>query len=87
MVLTFGYECLVINPADLPTTNKESSEKTDPADSRKMAKALRAGLLTGIHVPTLETEGDLQLFLNRKRLWADLVRVKKKAKTNCFKTG
>ncbi|WP_373397832.1 hypothetical protein V8V91_25475 [Algoriphagus halophilus] len=35
----------MINPADLPTTNKESSEKTDPVDSRKMAKALRAGLL------------------------------------------
>ncbi|WP_373395814.1 hypothetical protein V8V91_14705 [Algoriphagus halophilus] len=42
----------MINPADLPTANKESSEKTDPVDSRKMAKALRAGLLRGIHVPT-----------------------------------
>lgn len=77
----------MINPADLPTNNKESSEKTDPVDSRKMAKALRAGLLRGIHVPSLETEGDRQLFRYRKRLWADLVPVKTGSKTNSFKTG
>jgi transposase len=83
----FGYTCLVINPADLPTTNKESSEKTDPVDSRKMAKSLRAGLLRGIHVPTLETEGDRQLFRYRKRLWADLVRVKNRIKDKLLQNG
>ncbi len=52
----FGYHCLVVNPADIPTTNKETTEKTDPIDSRKIAKALRGGLLVGIHVPSEETE-------------------------------
>ena len=41
----YGYNCLVVNPADIPTSNKESSEKTDPVDSRKIAKALRGGML------------------------------------------
>lgn len=38
---SYGYECLVVNPADIPTSNKETAEKTDPIDSRKIAKALR----------------------------------------------
>jgi hypothetical protein len=50
-LVSFGYECLVVNAADIPTSNKESSEKADPSDSRKIGKALRAGLLTGIHIP------------------------------------
>lgn len=83
----FGYECLVVNPADIPTTNKESSEKTDPVDSRKIARALRAGLLHGIHVPSVETEGHRQLFRYRKKLWADLVRVKNRIKDKLLFSG
>ena len=49
----YGYHCLVVNPADIPTSNKEASGKTDPIDSRKIGKTLRSGLLTSIHVPAL----------------------------------
>ena len=84
---SYGYECLVVNPADIPTTNKESSEKTDPVDSRKIAKSLRGGLLRGIHVPDLELEGHRQLFRYRKRLWSDLVRVKNRIKDKLINTG
>lgn len=83
----FGYSCLVVNPADIPTTNKESSEKTDPIDSRKIAKSLRAGLLKGIHVPTEDTLGERQLFRYRKKLWADLVRVKNRIKDKLLFNG
>jgi hypothetical protein len=76
----FGYQCLIVNAADIPTSNKESSSKTDPSDSRKIGKALRAGLLTSIHVPDPSTEGDRQLFRYRKRLLADLTRVKNRIK-------
>ena len=31
----WGYQCLVVNAADIPTSNKETSSKTDPMDSRK----------------------------------------------------
>lgn len=82
-----GYECLVVNAADIPTSNKESSSKTDPIDSRKIAKALRAGLLTSIHVPELQTEGDRQLFRYRKKLQADLTRVKNRIKDKFLFTG
>jgi transposase len=83
----FGYECLVVNAADIPTSNKESSSKTDPIDSRKIAKALRAGLLVSIHVPDQTTEGDRQLFRYRKRLLSDLTRVKNRIKDKFLSTG
>jgi hypothetical protein len=34
---------IVINPADVPTTDRERSFKHDPADARKLARSLRAG--------------------------------------------
>ena len=84
---TFGYECLVVNPADIPTSNKESANKSDPLDSRKIAKALRAHLLTSIYVPDQVTEGDRQLFRYRKRLLADQTRVKNRIKDKFLFTG
>lgn len=84
---SFGYDCLVVNPADIPTTNKESSGKTDPIDSRKIGKALRSGLLTSVHVPKLYTEGDRQLFRYRKKLWSDLVKVKNRIKDKILFAG
>jgi transposase len=86
-LIGFGYQCLVVNAADIPTSNKESSSKTDPIDSRKIGKALRAGLLTSIHVPDQVTEGDRQLFRYRRRLLADLTRVKNRIKDKFLFTG
>jgi transposase len=83
----FGYQCLIVNAADIPTSNKESSTKTDPSDSRKIGKALRAGLLTSIHIPHPATQGDRQLFRYRKRLLADLTRVKNRIKDKFLFTG
>ena len=86
-LIDFGYACLVVNAADIPTSNKESNNKTDPSDSRKIAKALRAGLLTSIYVPQQVTEGDRQLFRYRKRVLADLTRIKNRIKDKFLFTG
>lgn len=86
-LISFGYDCLVVNAADIPTSNKESTNKTDPMDSRKIGKALRAGLLTSIHVPNQTTEGDRQLFRYRKKLQADLTRIKNRIKDKFLFTG
>lgn len=86
-LISFGYECLVVNAADIPTSNKETANKTDPIDSRKIGKALRAGLLTPIHVPSQTTEGDRQLFRYRKKLQADLTRIKNRIKDKFLFTG
>lgn len=84
---SYGYLSRVVNASDIPTSNKEASNKTDPSDSRKIAKALRAGLLSSIHVPDQEIEGHRQLFRYRKRLLQDLNRVKNRIKDKFLFTG
>lgn len=46
-----GIDNIVINPADVPTTNKEKVYKTDKVDSRKLAKELENSNLEAIYVP------------------------------------
>ncbi len=48
---SLGIDNIVVNPADVPTTHKEKTTKTDRVDSRKLAKSLEHGQLTGIYVP------------------------------------
>jgi transposase len=47
-----GISCIVVNPADVPTSHKEKEFKTDPRDCRKIAKALQSNLLEGIYIPS-----------------------------------
>jgi transposase len=49
-----GIECLVVNPADVPSTHKDEVSKTDPRDARTIAMALQCGQLKGIYVPSLQ---------------------------------
>jgi transposase len=56
-----GVNCIVINPADVPTSQKERIQKTDKADSRKLARSLRSGELSGIQLPDKQLEADRAL--------------------------
>lgn len=49
-LLELGIKNIVINAADLPVTNKEKVNKTDPVDSRRIAKALMNNQLKGIYI-------------------------------------
>jgi len=79
-LISYGYECLVVNPSDIPSTSHESQNKTDKIDSRKIARTLQAGLLRSSYIPDEQLEGDRLLIRYRKRLWGDLVRVKNRIK-------
>ena len=46
-----GIKSIIVNPADIPTTDKERRQKEDKRDSRKIAQTLRSGHLQGIYVP------------------------------------
>ena len=50
--------CIVINPADVPTTHKESNSKSDRVDARKLARHLRNGDLTPIYIPCRAAQED-----------------------------
>ena len=77
---TKGIECLVINPADIPSTQKDEVYKNDSRDARGIGQALAAGQLKGIYVPSPQQEADRNLLRHRKKLWRDLVRCKNRVK-------
>lgn len=51
-----GIRNVVVNPADVPTSDKERDKKTDPRDSRKLARELQNGSMEALFVPGLEDE-------------------------------
>lgn len=75
-----GIKNIVVNPADVPTTDKEKKQKRDQVDSRKLCKALRENNLTGIYVPTQEHLQDRNAVRQRKKLVGDIVRCKNRIK-------
>lgn len=82
-----GLECIIVNPADVPGTNKQRRSKTDKVDARKLAMHLAAGLLEAIHVPSEKLQKQRSLIRFRKRLWGDLCRAKNRLKSELHFQG
>lgn len=53
---SLNYNCIVINPADIPSTQKETLSKTDTVDAKKLARELEKGSLIAIYIPTKKEE-------------------------------
>lgn len=64
----FGFETLVVNPADIPTSGKDRVFKTDKRDSKKILAALRGGELQGIHCPEVIEERDRSLLRSKTQV-------------------
>jgi transposase len=77
---TLGIECLIINPADIPRSQKDTLQKTDPRDARNLGLQLQSGVLKSIHIPDEQQEADRVFFRHRKRIWKDLTRCKNRIK-------
>ena len=75
-----GIENTVVNPSDVPTTDKEKKQKRDCVDSRKLCKSLRERALRGIYVPTQEQQEDRGVMRLRKKLVEDIARCKNRIK-------
>lgn len=75
-----GIECLIINPADIPRSQKDTLHKTDLRDARNLGLRLQSGVLKSIHIPTEQQEADRVLFRHRKRIWKDITRCKNRIK-------
>lgn len=76
-----GAKCLVIHPADVPTSDKEKRNKSDQIDSRKLGRSLKNGDLQPIHVPDEEIEQDRALLRTRDRIVRNKTRVKNRIKS------
>lgn len=75
-----GIVTIVVNPADIPTMQKERSTKTDRVDSRKLARSLENKELKGIYIPDRLTEEYRQLARYRSRLVSEQTRLKNRIK-------
>jgi transposase len=75
-----GVRCMVVNPADVPTKDKERSGKTDPVDCRKLARGLRSGDIRGIYVPSRVKVEDRNLLRTRQGMVKKQTRCKNQIK-------
>jgi transposase len=75
-----GVNSIVVNPADIPTTQKEQVQKEDKRDSVKIAKGLRSGNLNAIYIPSEKSVEDRGLIRIRHLLVKDAVRYKSRIK-------
>lgn len=76
----FGIENIVINPADVPTTDKERRHKTDSWDSRKLSRELINNSLRAIYVPDEFHESLRSLCRLRERTVSHQTRLKNRIK-------
>jgi len=75
-----GVNSIVVNAADIPTTDKERQQKEDRRDSRKIVNGLRLGQLKGIHIPSERVQNDRALMRIRDRIVRDITRNKNRIK-------
>src|SRR5687768_5523633 len=73
-LLKAGISNIIINPADLPQTDKQKKTKTDVHDSRATARYLESGLLHGIYIMPDEQQELRALFRLRQKKVADVTR-------------
>jgi len=82
-----GVPCIVANPADVPTTNKERTGKRDPSDSRKLARSLRNRELKAIYVPARSKLEDRSLVRTRQNMVRKQTRCKNQIKALLYFYG
>jgi len=76
-----GVQCLVVNPADVPTKDKERRHKTDRVDCRKLARSLRSGEIGSIYVPSRPKVEDRSLIRTRHNMVKKQTRCKNQIKS------
>lgn len=71
-----GVNCIVVNPSDVPSSDKDKKRKNDKIDARKISRELSKGELESIYVPEIEMEHIRTLVRQRSRLVRDQTRCK-----------
>lgn len=71
-----GMNNIIINPADIPTKQKEKSHKTDKVDCGELARELENGSLEVIYVPTEKEEALRTISRLRFQIVKDHTKVK-----------
>ncbi len=75
-----GLDCIVVNAADVPSSDKDRKRKDDKRDAAKLSRELSKGQLQQIYVPGVEMEQYRTLVRQRHRLVIDQTRCKSRIK-------
>ncbi|MDR3696603.1 IS110 family transposase [Mucilaginibacter sp.] len=76
-----GIDCIIVHPADVPTSDKDKQRKSDTVDCRKLSKTLSTGDLTGIFVPGVEQQDDRGVIRVYQQMIKDQTRFKNRIKS------
>lgn len=79
-LISEGVNNMVVNAADIPTTNKEKTQKRDKVDCKKLARSLRNSQLRPIYVPSRELLEERMLVRSRYKLIRNRTRCKNRIK-------
>jgi transposase len=71
-----GIDCLVINAADVATTDKEKRQKNDKIDARKLCEHLQTKKAKSIYVPEVHWEHGRSLIRARDKIVSNQTRCK-----------
>lgn len=83
-----GIDNIVVNPADVPTTDKEKKRKRDAIDSVRIGRGLVNGELEAVNIPTPQEESDRKIVRIRTSiLRSRLTKSKQRIKDFLLKTG
>ncbi len=80
-LMQLGVDCIVVHPADVPSTHLEKSRKTDKRDSEKLARNLSNGNLKAIYIPEQNQLLLRELMRTRRQVVTDQTRTKNRIKS------
>jgi len=71
-----GMDCLVVNAADVATSDKEKRQKNDKADARKLCEHLQTKKAKSVYIPEVQWEHSRSLVRARERIVSNQTRCK-----------
>ncbi len=82
-----GINCMVVNAADVPGSDKDRRRKDDKRDARKLSVELSKGHLRGIYIPDKQMQDVRSLVRQRHRLVQDQTRCQNRIKHLLLSNG
>ncbi len=72
---SLGIQCVVLNAADIPKTNKDKRQKNDKRDARNISEEIKKKQV-GIYIPSVDWQYGRSLVRTREQQIADSTRMK-----------
>ncbi|MEM6397962.1 MAG: IS110 family transposase [Bacteroidota bacterium] len=82
-----GIDLRLVNPSDVPTSQKDKLLKTDPRDAKRLSKLAQSGDYNSVYIPSRKQEFFRQLVRQRSTFVKDSTRIQNRIKQHYYFTG